>query len=58
MIHQFKSHLAGDTALQGFNFLVTKFHHLARTNVDQMIVMLAWTLFVTRSAIAEIVPTG
>src|SRR5665213_879502 len=47
---------AGDGRLQGLDFVIDEFHHLAAFHVDEMIMMDLARLLIARTAVAEVVP--
>ena len=55
MVDEAEAQPFGDHLLQRFEFGIDKFDHLARFDVDQMVVMRLGRGFVARAAIAEIV---
>ena len=54
MVHQFKTQFTGNDLLQPFNLVIMKFNHLARLEVDEMIMMFLGHLLVARTTVPEI----
>ena len=50
MIHQLVAERLGDSRLERFDLLILEFDHLARREVDQMVVVLVGMLLVARPA--------
>src|SRR5579862_8421019 len=57
MPDQIVAELFGDEMLQLFYFIIAKLDHPAALQVDQVVVMRAGHLFVSRTAVAKIVPS-
>ena len=54
MIHELVAERLGDGGLKRLDLLVLEFHHLARRQVDQMVVVLVGVFFVARPPVAEV----
>ena len=57
MIDQAIAQLFGDQPLQGFQFRIDEFDHLAGFHVDQVVMMRLGRGFIARATVAEIVQT-
>ena len=55
VIHELVAERLGDGRLERLDLLVLELHHLARREVDQVIVVLVGVLLVACAAVAEIV---